>query len=149
MGNGREAHHEPSPAVQLRDCQLAASGHRKSTVRGSRFLGMIVAAFLASTASAAPLWCYGTITGVLLNGSGEVQVLTNFAADWRTVCSQEAPWKGISVDRCKGWYALAMAARLSGNPVTIYYGNPENYASCAAIPFYNSAPAPGYLALNP
>jgi hypothetical protein len=104
---------------------------------------------LAAPSDADPLWCVGQITGVLVSKNGHVQLLTNYASDWRSVCSLTEIWKSVPIELCGSWYAAAIAARTAQTPTTTFYNNGEGYASCAAIPYYDDAPLPDYVMLAP
>jgi hypothetical protein len=109
----------------------------------------LLAIALAAPSHADPLWCVGQITGVLVSKNGRVQLLTNYASDWRSVCSLTEIWKSVPIELCGSWYAAAVAARTAQTPTTVFYNNGEGYASCAAIPYYDGAPSPDYIMLVP
>lgn len=89
-------------------------------------------------------WCTGQVQSVLVDGSGNVSVLATFRGDWLSVCSIEAPWKGVSSNTCKSWLGLLSALRISRDNVLIYYSGSD---ACNVIPSYGNAPAPGYVSL--
>lgn len=102
------------------------------------------ALFLLCASANAAQWCTGQVQSVLVDGSGNVAVLATFRGDWLSVCSTEAPWKGVAANTCKSWLGLLSALRISRENVLIYYSGND---PCNAIPSYGNAPAPGYVAL--
>jgi hypothetical protein len=99
--------------------------------------------------SQANIWCNGRITGVLVDNAGGVLAYSTFRNDWLQVCNVTSAWKGIPVDLCKTWVAQLTTLRISQEPATFFYSEYPDGTSCLAIPSYGSAPAPGYVAINP
>ena len=93
-------------------------------------------------AAPTPQHCYGTIERMFHDVAGTVYVLPTFRNDWIAICNVNAAWKGATPDLCKAWVSEVLSVILANKSVTIYY---DDVPSCATIPHYNLAPAPGYI----
>ncbi len=96
-----------------------------------------------SGAASAATMCAGQIRSLFVDNGAQLMVLPTFLGDWVQVCNISTPWKGISVDVCKSWFATLTALRASQDTVMFRYN--ENMA-CNGIPTYTNAPAPAYIA---
>ena len=104
--------------------------------------------FLATPANAAALYCVGSVKHLHSRSGGELLFKAGYRGDSVAVCNLQAAWNGITPDQCKSWYSMLLAAQLADSPVTVHYQNNEGYASCAVVPTYSAAPAPGYVLLG-
>lgn len=120
----------------------------RSQLKGAALALSVAAAFSATPASATQLYCVGSVSQLYSQAGGLVSFKAGYRGDYVAICNLQATWNGIAPDQCKSWYAMLLAAQLTDSPVTVHYQNNEGYASCAMIPAYSSAPAPGYVLLG-
>jgi hypothetical protein len=99
-------------------------------------------ALTAQPAQAAPQWCTGTLERMFHDGGGTVYVLPTFRNEWVAICNVNVAWQGVTTDVCKAWVSEVLSAILANKTVTLYYAD---VPSCATIPYYSNAPAPGYV----
>ncbi len=118
----------------------------KRVLRSTMAMSAALVLLHFSPAARADQWCQGLIRHVLTDASGNVMAVPSFRGDWVQVCSISAAWKGISVDICKSWLGTLTALSLTQRTTTMFYSGDT---ACNAIPSYGSAPAPGYIAINP
>lgn len=110
-----------------------------------RYIGTVaLVTAIAATGRADQIWCNGTVTRVLVYGTGHVMVRPSFRDDWLMVCSVNDEWKGIDPTVCWSWLALAMTAQNEGQTVTIYYSHPDAF-DCSTLATYGSSPPPHYF----
>lgn len=102
---------------------------------------------ITSSVHAAPLYCTGTISAVLMYADGRVMIQGTWRGDFTDICNGQGTWGGIAETTCLSWYGAALKARKDVTTVTVYYPNGGSY-TCATIPTYSSAPVPGYLMLQ-
>lgn len=99
---------------------------------------------LPASALAAPQWCNSKISYTWVDRLGNVYVNPDFRQDNVQICNINEAWKGVSVEACRSWQALAMSATLADKAVIIYY---DDLASCVTLPTYGASPSPGYIML--
>ena len=96
---------------------------------------------------AAPQWCYGTITDLLIFSDGSIMAKPSWRQDWIGICNLNTTWKDVPPVTCAAWYTTLKTA-MTKQPLpqtTIYY--PEA-SLCPSVPTYSAAPAPGYIMLQ-
>jgi hypothetical protein len=120
----------------------------RSNLKAAALALSFAAAFSATPASAVPLYCVGSVSQLYSQAGGLVSFKAGYRGDYVAICNLQATWNGIAADQCKSWYAMLLAAQLTDSPVTVHYQNNDGYASCAVVPTYSSAPAPGYVLLG-
>lgn len=108
-------------------------------------LAALAVGLLPRPAFAAPEWCTSKINNTFVDIEGNVFVNTVFRGDYLQICNVNGAWKGVSVEVCRTWQALSMSAILADKPMIIFYADAP---SCATIPSYSLAPAPGYMMLR-
>ena len=101
-------------------------------------------AMVAQPLQAAPQYCDGKIQEMFHDHLGVVYVYPTFRSNWIAICNVNASWNGITPELCKAWISEVLSIILADKPVTMYY-NHIDVASCATIPAYANAPAPGYI----
>jgi len=106
-----------------------------------RTLVLLLSASVTQQAFAA-YECNAKITNVLVYSDGSLNILHTGRGDYTVVCNLNAEWKGVSVTTCVTWFALLEAAKRRNGTVNFYYAGD---GSCATLPTYGSAPAPGYI----
>ena len=106
---------------------------------------ILVLSTLAFAAQASQQWCTGTIKAEYASVDGSLYIWGTYRSEWTQVCNLMVTWKGVDPNMCKQWHAMTMTLRVTSEPVTVYY---YDLPSCAAIPYYSDAPAPGYVMIN-
>lgn len=104
-----------------------------------------VAALGAAQPAAADVYCGGTIAHSWVDINGNVFIWGTWRQAHTQICNVSTSWKGVAPDVCATWLAKADAAVSLGRQVLLNY---PTESSCAALPQYGLAPAPGYVMLN-
>lgn len=99
----------------------------------------------AASVAAEPQWCSGTLTNIYVSEGGEVTIRGTWRNEHTVICNLNQPRSNISVEVCKSWLSMALAAKMAKAEVTVYYSDVQ---SCGSIPAYTSSPSPGYFMLR-
>jgi len=94
------------------------------------------------SATAAPQWCFGTISIAWIDPVGNLLIVGSWRGDHTLVCGLDQPWKGIPTKVCAAWFSMLNTARILNSPVIIFY---PDAAACNALPTYGNSLAPGYI----
>jgi hypothetical protein len=94
---------------------------------------------------AGQFWCTGTIDYTYLTKDGLLYINGSWRQQHTILCNINIEREGVTIETCKGWLSIAMAARLSQVPVVVHYAD---VPSCEQIPKYGAAPVPSYLMMS-
>lgn len=111
-----------------------------------KVVGMLIVGFLVySAANAGPQWCKGLIEHSYLHQDGNLYIYGDWRSEHTRVCNINNDSTGVSVETCKGWLSMVLAAKLSQTKVVVHYSDVH---SCASIPQYELAPSPAYIMVS-
>jgi hypothetical protein len=111
-----------------------------------KIIGMLILGFLfCSAANAEPQWCNGLIKHSYLQNDGNLFIYGDWRGQHTRVCNINNDSTGISVETCKGWLSMVLAAKISQTKVVVHY---SDVPSCAEIPQYQLAPFPAYIMVS-
>lgn len=108
-----------------------------------RILCLVLAA--AAAPARADSSCTGSVLEHLVYNDGTLMIRSNWRNDWTSLCSMQAPWKGVSTEACFAWFGLVTTARTHAKPVVIYYAGSF---TCPSLGTYGNAPAPLYVRMG-
>lgn len=112
--------------------------------RALRALFLAAASGLALAPAHAAVDCVGKVSKVLLYADGTVNILGSWRGDYNFVCSTSGAFGSVPAEICLSWYATLTKAKTENLDVTVYY---NTNTPCAALPTYQSSPAPVYIGL--
>lgn len=70
--------------------------------------------------------CVGIVNTVDVDASGTLLLNISGVGDGNTLCSLNAQWGKFTPEACKASLSLALAAKMSGKTVRIYFANDTN-----------------------
>lgn len=111
-----------------------------------KLMFLLVLASVGFGTAQADQWCYGQITSIYVTDTGSVLAATTFNPSWLQICHLQTTWKGVAVEICKSWQALALTLRVTGETAGLHYAGST---ACNALPNYGSAPAPTAFMVAP
>jgi hypothetical protein len=109
-------------------------------------LGLVVALTNAPPCFAATIYCSGTLDAVYVTNDGQFVLRGTWRNDYTMICNLRQTWTGVAPETCAFWYAMMVTSKTNAKAVTLYY--PNSSYTCATLPTYESAPAPGYVMQN-
>lgn len=102
----------------------------------------------ASPATAAGLWCDGTLANLWVDAGGTVFVQPSWRGDYVQVCNVNQPTaNGLQPTTCLSWLSL-MRSAVQRNAATVIHYSDAPVATCNAMPTYSAAPTPYYVMLR-
>ncbi len=93
-------------------------------------------------ASAADIFCNGTVSAVYVSSDGSVVFSGSYRNDYTQACNVHGIWQGITSETCFTWYSALLAAKVHGKQVVVQYSTPSY--TCATLPTYAFALMPNY-----
>ena len=93
-------------------------------------------------ALAAPQWCNGTLSNLLVDDGGGVYVVPSWLGNFIRVCNVNANLGSITPATCMNWVSFMRSAAQRGAQTTIQYSDAP---ACASMPSYAAAPYPSYV----
>ncbi len=108
-------------------------------------LFVLAALSWSAQSAAAPQWCGGQITHMLVQHDGYLQVIPAFRGDWIALCNVTIAYNGISPETCRSWQASVTTA-IAGKLGTVIHF--DNAPACTSVPIYFAAPKVSYVWIN-
>ena len=112
-----------------------------------RVMAVMTMLVLSHQASAANLWCTGTVKRMFVDNYSKIFVLGDWNSNYAMICDLDTTWNGITPELCKAWFVMLQGAYHTKSNTTIQYAN-TSIATCLDIPHYGAAPAPTYVLNN-
>ena len=94
-------------------------------------------------ASAANIWCSGTLASVYVTNDGQFLLNGSWRNDFTMICHLHQTWNGVAPETCTFWYALMVTSKTNAKTVRVYYS--DTSYSCETLPTYYATPGPGYV----
>lgn len=113
----------------------------------SKTILVLVAMSLWLSTAHANQWCYGQVKAMYVTKAGDVMVHTSFNPTWLQICNLQSVWKGVALESCRSWHALALTLRITQEPAGLHYADAT---ACEALPNYGGSPAPtAFMVVTP